>query len=493
MILLDPINNNYKMKIKDYKQITLCGKEDLNKSIEENWMIFSSDYTRLLAIYNKNALIFRIPDGVKIICDNVFKSCAANIIELPSTLEVIGRNAFFELKRFKSEDVTLPSNVKYIADEAFVGAIPVIIITSKLLYLGKKNCQKARFIVVVDEYLEHTKNLRPEDSDKIVSLSYYNDYKKAESKREEFASKLKLKLQSTKLERATPTIYKQYVKLGEDMKEMWPMEAMIISFKREFILKSHTWKYSVVKGKNGKGLKSCSGKTVIDEKYDKIICNGNFFKPSRVIAERKDKVDLYYINGDEIEVLIPDLDKISIFDKLVRSNDLIILEKDNKFGIVFSRKLFLPLEYDMIIPNKYGFSVCKNGLWGYLFAGNKYYLTWSIPIKFEAVEVLSSYDEWRYVYCIKKDNRYRIVEGEFKSNKDKNEVYDEVVSIQGDRRFKIRIGDKWGIADNKGMILEPQYEDIIKSNDFSRELYFVKDKGLWGTLLRKSGFMLHGF
>ena len=128
------------MEIEIYKEITKCGMEDLSGSIKDKLMTFSPDHIRLLSINSKNAHIFRIPEGVKIICDNTFKNSAANIIELPSTLEAIGKNAFYNLKRFKSEDFTLPANVKYIADEAFGGASPIVIITSKLLYLGKEIC-----------------------------------------------------------------------------------------------------------------------------------------------------------------------------------------------------------------------------------------------------------------------------------------------------------------------------------------------------------------
>ena len=94
------------MKIEEYKQLTKYEIDDLKNSIKEKWMRFSPDHIRLLPIYNKNALIFRIPEGVKVICDNTFKSSAANIIELPSTLEAIGTNAFGYLERFKSEEIT---------------------------------------------------------------------------------------------------------------------------------------------------------------------------------------------------------------------------------------------------------------------------------------------------------------------------------------------------------------------------------------------------
>lgn len=470
------------MKIEEYKQLTKYEIDDLKNSIKEKWMRFSPDHIRLLPIYNKNALIFRIPEGVKVICDNTFKSSAANIIELPSTLEAIGTNAFCYLTRFKSEEITLPANVKYIADEAFVGDSPIVIITSKLLYLGRDNCAKAKFIVVVDEFLEHTRKLSPNDSDKIVSLSYYNEYKEAENKREIFESELKKKLSAAKIEKATPRIYQQYMKLGEVMKDKWPLEAMELSFERQFLLKSHSWKYSVKKGKNGKGLISSSGKAVIEEKYDAITCKGSFFNPSRVIAERGGKVDLYYINGDEIEMQICDLDKINVFDNLVHSKDLAVIERDGKFGMVWSRKEFLSMEYDMIIPNKRGFSVSKKGLWGYLFL-SYYYPTWDIPVEFESVEVLSPEEAIRYTYCIKKNNKYKIVDGELKIEESEKEYYDEIIPQYSG--FKVRQGSNWGIINHNGVIVSPVYEDILCSEYDNNDVFFAKKEGAWGALRRE--------
>lgn len=471
------------MEIEIYKEITKCGMEDLSGSIKDKLMTFSPDHIRLLSINNKNAHIFRIPEGVKIICDNTFKNSAANIIELPSTLEAIGTNAFYNLKRFKSEDFTLPANVKYIADEAFGGASPIVIITSKLLYLGKDNCSNAKFLVVEDEYLEHTRNLRAEDSDKIVSLSYYNEYKKAENKRELFEADLDKKIKAAKIEKATPRIYQQYIKLGEVMKDKWPLEAMELSFERQFLLKSHSWKYSVKKGKNGKGLISSSGKAVIEEKYDAITCKGSFFNPSRVIAERGGKVDLYYINGDEIEMQICDLDKINVFDNLVHSKDLAVIERDGKFGMVWSRKEFLSMEYDMIIPDKRGFSVSKKGLWGYLFL-SYYYPTWDIPVEFESVEVLSPEEANRYTYCIKKNNKYKIVYGELKIEESEKEYYDEIIPQYSG--FKVRLGDKWGLINMFGVIVEPIYDDIIYARYGYNDIIFAKEKEFWGALKKEN-------
>lgn len=471
------------MEIEAYKEITKCGMEDLNGSIKDKLMTFSPDHIRLLSINSKNAHIFRIPEGVKIICDNTFKNSAANIIELPSTLEAIGKNAFYNLKRFKSEDFTLPANVKYIADEAFGGASPIVIITSKLLYLGKDNCSNAKFLVVEDEYLEHTRNLRAEDSDKIVSLSYYNEYKKAENKRKLFEAALDKKLKAAKIEKATPRIYQQYMKIGEVMKDKWPLEAMELSFERQFLLKSHSWKYSVKKGKNGKGLISSSGKAVIEEKYDAITCKGSFFNPTRVIAERGGKVDLYYINGDEIEMQICDLDKIIVFDNLVHSKDLAVIERDGKFGIVWSRKEFLSMEYDMITPNKRGFSVCKKGLWGYLFL-SYYYPTWDIPVEFESVEVLSPEEANRYTYCIKKNNKYKIVDGKLKIEEREKEYYDEIIPQYSG--FKVRLGDKWGLINRFGVIVEPIYDDIIYVRYGYHDIIFAKEKEFWGVLKKEN-------
>ena len=482
------------MEIKEYKRLTKCGDDDLKGSIKEKWMMFSPDHTRLLAIYNSNALIFRIPEGVKAICENTFKNSAANVIELPSTLEAIGKNAFYYLKRYKSEDITLPANVKYIADEAFVGAFPIVIITSKLLYLGKNNCARAKFIVVEDEFLEHTRNLRPEDSNKIVSMSYYIEYKEARNKWDLFEAELEKKLSATKIEKATPSIYQQYMKLRDDMKGKWPMEVMELSFKRKFILKSHRWKYSIVKGENGKGLMSSSGKTVIEEKYDRITCKGSFFNPSRAIAERGGKVDLYYIDGDGIEMLISDLDKVSVFDKLVHSKDLLVIEKGGKFGMVCSRKEFLPIEYDMIAQNKKGFSVCKNGLWGYLFS-HDYYLHWDIPLEFNSIEVLSRYGDNRYTYCIQKDNKYKIVDGEYDRKESKTGLYDEIVPLFSDIKIKdgdklefdyvcakVRLGDKWGLLGHFGIIVKPLYDDILYFKYGMHHIIFAKKGGLWGAL-----------
>ena len=471
------------MEIEVYKEITKCGMEDLNGSIKDKLMTFSPDHIRLLSINSKNAHIFRIPEGVKIICDNTFKNSAANIIELPSTLEAIGKNAFYNLKRFKSEDFTLPANVKYIADEAFGGASPIVIITSKLLYLGKDNCSNAKFLVVEDEYLEHTRNLRAEDSDKIVSLSYYNEYKKAENKRKLFEADLDKKLKAAKIEKATPRIYQQYMKLGEVMKDKWPLKAMELSFERQFLLKSHSWKYSVKKGKNGKGLISSSGKAVIEEKYDAITCKGSFFNPSRVIAERGGKVDLYYINGDEIEMQICDLDKITVFDNLVHSKDLAVIERDGKFGMVWSRKVFLSMEYDMIIPYKRGFSVSKKGLWGYLFL-SYYYPTWDIPVEFESVEVLSPEEANRYTYCIKKNNKYKIVDGKLKIEESEKEYYDEIIPQYSG--FKVRLGDKWGLINRFGVIVEPIYDDIIYARYGYNDIIFAKEKEFWGVLKKEN-------
>ena len=471
------------MKIEEYKQLTKYEIDDLKNSIKEKWMRFSPDHIRLLPIYNKDALIFRIPEGVKVICDNTFKSSAANIIELPSTLEAIGTNAFCYLKRFKSEEITLPANVKYIADEAFVGDSPIVIITSKLLYLGRDNCAKAKFIVVVDEFLEHTRKLSPNDSDKIVSLSYYNEYKEAENKREIFESELKKKLSAAKIENATPKIYKQYMKLGNEMKDKWPLEAMKLSFQQKYILKSHSWKYSVVKGRYGKGLMSCSGKIVIEEKYDVISCKGNFFTPSRAIARRGDKVDLYYINGDEIELLISDLGEVSVFDKLVLTKELVIIEKGGKYGMMYSRKEFLPLEYDMIAPKEKGFSICKNGLWGYLSTSNSY-LTMDIPVEFESVEVLYEVSLYTNCYCIKKDNKYKIVYGSYNSNDSDNMYYDEIVP-QYNQSFKVRQGSNWGIINHNGVIVSPVYEDILCSENDKNDVFFAKKEGAWGALRRE--------
>lgn len=58
-----------------------------------------------------------IPEGVRIIGERAFKGSMIKNIVFPSTLEIIGREAFYQCSLLRS--VTIPSNVKVIMDSAF--------------------------------------------------------------------------------------------------------------------------------------------------------------------------------------------------------------------------------------------------------------------------------------------------------------------------------------------------------------------------------------
>ena len=427
------------MDINQYKQITSVSEEDLRNSINEKWMSFSPDYKRLLEISNNKARVFRIPEGVEVICDNAFDHSYAETIQLPSTLKAIGEKAFVHIWRFNNRDFPLPENVEYVADNAFIEFSPFVIITSKLLYWGKGNCKYSPFIIVPDNLLDYYKKLQPKDKERFVSLSYYNEYKEAEKLRNDYEQKLKDDLKKAGKKRATPEDCKRLLQIEEQIKGKWPMKTMELSFQREFILKSHNWKYSVVKGNNGKGVVSCSGHTVADFKYDKITCKGDFINSARIIAERNGIFDIYYLKGDECLCALLDLDKIMIYDDLLKCKDLIVIEKDAKYGIVGEGKIILPIEYDVIEHSDKSFTFSKNGLWGCATIDET--LTLVYPSEYESISIYNYIDAFYFV--LQKNKKYKITSNR-RDRKDTPFVYDKVERFpNGD--FKVGIGNKFGV------------------------------------------------
>lgn len=93
--------------------------EDREKGIRDEFdVLFSEDHTRLLDA-PKNLETYIVPEGTKVICFDAFFGCNIMSIELPSTLECIGWNAFYHCSNLK--EVKLPKGLRRLEGEAFVG------------------------------------------------------------------------------------------------------------------------------------------------------------------------------------------------------------------------------------------------------------------------------------------------------------------------------------------------------------------------------------
>lgn len=234
------------------------------------------------------------------------------------------------------------------------------------------------------------------------------------------------------------------------------------------------------------GVIDSNGNYIIKPQYDEMILIPDSSKAIFVCTYNVD-----YENGtcntkvvnDKNEEIIKGYDSVEYIDyldengKITYLKDLLIVEKNSKYGIVdLSGKELLETEYDKIsklenISNS--LVIEKDGLVGLSdYQGN-------IIIKPEYNEIQGIGNDYKNGYITKdKGNLYGIID--FNKSMIFDNKYLDIKSIYSSNKYAVKIDKNYRVVDKQGKILtDTEFEDIL---DILGEQIIYKEKNKYGVI-----------
>lgn len=210
------------------------------------------------------------------------------------------------------------------------------------------------------------------------------------------------------------------------------------------------------------GLIDTNGATVVGPIYDSIVSySGMYIHTFKVLKDKK-----WGTVTEHGEVMIPiifdDIQSFELTDyySCLHRRNLLLVSRDGNQGVYTSTgELFIEVKYDYI---------------------QKSLDDLSCPHLLQSREV-------------KKDGKYGIV------NQKGKEIlpceYDVITQFDNkyhDNRFAVYKNGKYGLLDENGrQIIDCKYDEIMSTGNDFKELYIVKEKGLYGVIDIKDSFIIH--
>ncbi len=234
------------------------------------------------------------------------------------------------------------------------------------------------------------------------------------------------------------------------------------------------------------GVIDSNGNIIIPTKYDEMILIPDSSKAIFVCTYNVDYENGTYdtkVINDKNEEIIKGYDNVNYIDyldgngKITYLKDLLIVEKNNKYGIVdLAGNELLTTEYDKITKMENinnSLIIEKDGLVGLSdYQGN-------IIIKPEYSEIQGIGNDYKNGYITKdKGNLYGIID--FNKSMIFDNKYLDIKNIYSSNKYAVKIDKKYRIVDKQGKIItDTEFEDVI---DILGEQVIYTEKNKYGVI-----------